>query len=251
LDRAGARSVDAGEQAYDEQLSLISIQVMQESAASLHNVISRIQRNIRSSDIILPLARNFAIALPTTSFEGAQAVARRITLLLPEIACDIQVFHGATALTLFLRFQAESAGRLQQKSREALSLEDSPPRPAFEASEESASALPYLAFLADYPAPRLLHLFPYELACRYQCVPVGAERAMLTLATSRMLSAGVIAHLQEITQRSIFQVRCEISIIDDVLCYWQRIQGINAVNTVNGGNVGDEAYLPVVEPENI
>jgi hypothetical protein len=83
--------------------------------------------------------------------------------------------------------------------------------------------LPHLAVLAQYPAPRILHLFPYELACHYRCVPVGAERTMLTLATSQRLELEVIAYFQEITRRNIFLVRCEASMIEDVLLYWHRI----------------------------
>lgn len=226
MSRVGVGSEEAGAQEYDEQLSLIYVQVVQEMAASLHNAIDRIQRNIRGSDTVLLLDRNFAIALPGTSFAGAEIVAKRIAQLLPDIECEIQVFHGATALALFRRFQVEYSERLPYKRRETPFLEDGSLPLASECEQENDGALPYLAFLADYPSPRLLHLFPYELACRYQCVPVGAERTMLTLATSHLLNAGVIAHLQEITRRSIFQVRCEISIIDDVLCYWQRIQGL-------------------------
>ncbi|TMD51307.1 MAG: hypothetical protein E6I93_10940 [Chloroflexi bacterium] len=84
--------------------------------------------------------------------------------------------------------------------------------------------VPYLAFLADYPSRRLLHLFPYELACRYQCVPVGADRDMLTIGTSQRQDDAVIAHFEQVTRRGIFQVRCEVSMIDDVLRYWQRVE---------------------------
>jgi hypothetical protein len=83
--------------------------------------------------------------------------------------------------------------------------------------------LPYLAFLTSYPPPRLLHLVPYELACLYRCVPVGAERGVLTLATSQRLAQEVIMHFRTVTQRNIFQVRCEAGMIDDVLHYWKSI----------------------------
>ena len=85
--------------------------------------------------------------------------------------------------------------------------------------------LPYLAFLTNYPAPHLLHLFPYELACRYQCVPVGAERNMLTLATCHWLNREIVTQLRTATHRGIFQVRCEVTMIDEILRYWQRLQG--------------------------
>jgi Type II secretion system (T2SS), protein E, N-terminal domain len=84
--------------------------------------------------------------------------------------------------------------------------------------------MPYLAFLTQYPSQRLLHLFPYELAYRYRCVPVGAERGTLTLAASEPLDHTVIAYFQTLIQQRIFQVRCEASMIDDILRYWQRFE---------------------------
>lgn len=86
--------------------------------------------------------------------------------------------------------------------------------------------LPHLAFLSHYPPLRLFHLFPYALAQQYQCVPVGAERGALTVATSQRLELEVITHLQAATQCVIFQVYCEMSIIDDVLRYWQRMSPV-------------------------
>ena len=92
-----------------------------------------------------------------------------------------------------------------------------------EGTGESA-LFPYLAFLTNYPPPHLLHLVPYELACRYQCVPLGAERRMLTVATCHWLNREVTAHLHAATRRKIFQVRCERATLDEVLHYWQRLQ---------------------------
>ncbi len=69
----------------------------------------------------------------------------------------------------------------------------------------------------------VLHLLPYELACRYHCVPIGTERGALTVATGERLDHEVISHFREVTQRDIFQIRCEAGIIDEVLRYWQRI----------------------------
>ncbi len=82
--------------------------------------------------------------------------------------------------------------------------------------------LPHLAFLTSYPPLRLFQTFPYALAQQYQCVPVGAERGVLTLATCQRLEPDTVAHLQGVTQQTIFQVRCELSLIDDVLRYWER-----------------------------
>lgn len=89
-----------------------------------------------------------------------------------------------------------------------------------------ARPFPYLAYLPNYPPPHLLHLLPYELACRYQCVPLGTERWVLTLATCRWLNHEIVAHLRSATRRGIFQVRCERATLDEVLSYWQRLQHV-------------------------
>ena len=83
------------------------------------------------------------------------------------------------------------------------------------------NGLPYLAFLASYPPHRLLHLFPYELARRHRCAPVGAERGVLTLATCKQLDQDLISYFHTITQHNIFQVRCEVEMIEDILNYWR------------------------------
>jgi hypothetical protein len=85
------------------------------------------------------------------------------------------------------------------------------------------ASIPYLAFLEDYPPRRLFRLFPYDLACQYQCFPVGADRGMLTVGTCQRLAEHVIAHFRQVTKHGIFQVRCEAQLIDDVLRYWQRL----------------------------
>ena len=46
---------------------------------------------------------------------------------------------------------------------------------------------------------------------------------MLTLATCQRLELDVVTSFQEITRRNIFLVRCEASMIKDILLYWQRI----------------------------
>jgi Type II secretion system (T2SS), protein E, N-terminal domain len=97
------------------------------------------------------------------------------------------------------------------------------PRRPIVLPERTGNTLPYLAGLTNYPTPRLLHLFPYTLACRYRCVPVGVERGILTLATSQRLAPSLIEHFRTVTQHAIFQVRCETTMIDDMLNYWQRI----------------------------
>lgn len=90
-----------------------------------------------------------------------------------------------------------------------------------QADESTFASLPHLAFLASYPPLRLFQTFPYALARQYQCVPVGTERGVLTLATCQQLEPAVIAYLQEVTHRAIFQVSCEMSLIEDILRYWE------------------------------
>jgi hypothetical protein len=69
----------------------------------------------------------------------------------------------------------------------------------------------------------VLQLFPYSLACRYRCVPVGTERGVLTLAICQRLEQELITQFQEMTQHEIFQVRCEGGMINDLLSYWQNM----------------------------
>ena len=206
----------------DERVALVCVQGAERSQVALRRVACRIRRNVRSCDIVLLLGAACIIVLPETTLEGAQAVGRRISTLLADIEYELQILCGSTAYALVQRLRAECALVIEQKELEMIPARTpsvaSPITPQFRGAEP----LPYLAFLANYPSQRLLHLFPYELACRYHCVPVGAERGVLTLATSQELTHEVIAKLQEVTQRNIFQVRCEVGMIDDVLNYWQR-----------------------------
>ncbi len=208
-----------GSRASDEEFSLLYIQTSGASTVVLQRAARRISRAVRQSDLVLLGHNMCAVVLPGTDLDGAQAVARRVSVLLVDVEHELQAFCGTAAVTLLQRLHTE---RIVVVSREVESFEI--PKSA-EWQPLAPGELPYLAFLSNYPSPRLLHLFPYELACRYQCVPVGAERGMLTLATSQRLDQAVIAQLREVTQRGIFQVRCEAGVIADVLSYWQRMMG--------------------------
>jgi hypothetical protein len=190
---------------------------------ALLSAARRIRRNIRRTDTILLLEQVCAIGLPATSLLGAQSVARRVAALLVDIDCEIQALYGLSALTLWQRMLSRHAlvvGAEESQTEHPCAF----PTAEQDYLNASAQSMPYLAFLASYPSRRLLHLFPYELACRYQCVPVGAERDMLTIGTSQRLDESVIEHMREATRRGIFQVRCDVSMIDDVLRYWQSAQ---------------------------
>lgn len=209
--------------AIDECASLVQITASANYTPALLQVAGRIRRTIRRTDTLLFLEQVCAIGLPATSLQGAQSVARRVKTLLVEVDCDIQTFYGFSALTLWQQ--------LLTLRPLVVSAEESPAEHphAFSITQQAyanapAQSMPYLAFLASYPSRRLLLIFPYELACRYRCVPVGAERDMLTIGTSQRLEESVIAHMREVTRRGIFQVRCDASIIDDVLRYWQSAQ---------------------------
>lgn len=217
--------------AFDVHSSLISIEVTDGTIDTLPSAARRIRRQVRDQDSVVLLETTCALLLPATPFSGAQAVARRISPLLSGFHCELHVYHGATALLVLEHLREAGARPITPEEC------DDPLSPATPGAEQARQAecpertlapLPYLAFLTDYPAPRLLHLFPYELACRYQCVPVGTERKMLTLATCHWLNREVIAQLRTATRREIFQVRCEMTIIDEVLRYWQRVQDLNA-----------------------
>jgi len=205
---------------HDKQVTLICIQGCDQAEVSLRRAARRIRQNVRRSDIVLLSGLSCIIVLRNTLLEGAQAVARRISTLLAGIEYEIQILCGDAAHLLMQRLQAERAIVIEQKEPERVHAPSLPVALAITGRE--LDSLPYLAFLAHYPSQRLLHLFPYELACRYHCFPVGAERGILTLATSQELDRAVISYFQEVIQRNIFQVRCEASMIDDVLSYWQR-----------------------------
>lgn len=213
--------------AFDLNASLISITVTGADKNALLAAIRRMRRQVRGHDGVLLVKTTCALLLPATPFSGAQAVARRLAPLLSSFPCELQVYHGTTALLVLQRLREAGARPVEPDECDS-QLSPTPPDAQLahqeEGKETTITPLPYLAFLADYPAPRLLHLFPYELACRYQCVPVGSERKVLTLATCHWLNREVITHLCTATQREIFQVRCEMTIIDEVLRYWQRIQ---------------------------
>jgi hypothetical protein len=213
--------------AFDAHASLICIEVSDESIHVLPLAARRIRRQVRLSDSVLLLEKGCALLLPATPFSGAQAVASRIALLLTSISCELRVYHGATALLVAQRLHEAGARPVSraecQEIVPPISQENERTR-LLEPRGSVSSRLPYLAFLASYPPPQLLHLFPYELACRYQCVPVGAERRVLTLGTCRRLNCDVLTQLRAATSREIFQVLCEAATIDEVLRYWQQLQ---------------------------
>jgi len=200
------------------QLALLYIQASQRSCLALQSAARRIRRNVRKSDAVLLLGVDCVVILPNTEPEGVQAVARRIYALLANIEFELQFVYDNAAFALIARLQSAHAWLVEEYIEEEVQHTVIEER----RTTSDASGLPYLAFLTSYPSPRLLHLFPYELACRYHCVPVGAERGILTLATCQQFKQELISEFHKITQRDIYQVRCEASMIDDVLKYWQR-----------------------------
>ncbi len=217
-------------QAIDECASLVQITASEKYMPALLQAAGRIRRAIRRTDTLLFLEQVCAIGLPATPLQGAQSVARRVKTLLVEVDCDFQTFYGLSALTHWQRMLSLRPLVVGAKDAEASQTEHPHAFPTAQHAYVNAppQSMPYLAFLASYPSRRILHLFPYELACRYQCVPVGAERDMLTIGTSQRLDESVIAHMREVTRRGIFQVRCDASMIDDVLRYWQSAQKLRS-----------------------
>ncbi len=215
------------------QVSLVYIQVPGVLSAILLRVARRIRKQVRSRDTVLLLEDGCALVLPATSMPGAEAVARRVSMLLVDVETHVQVLYGAAALEMLRRLQAQGAKVLEPDECSEAQTEEciakriaqvGLKKAAFsEPWTEPMQAMPYLAFLSHYPSRRLLHLFPYELACRYSCIPIGAERDMLTLGTARWFEQEIIARFSEATGRGIFQVRCELSLIEDVLRYWESL----------------------------
>lgn len=200
----------------DECVTLICVKVAGNgrdgSQAALLDAARRIRRNIRRGDNVLVGERLCAILLPQTTVEGAQAVAYRLTSLLVDVECELEILYGPAARAQWQRQLSEQAILLSIQEHEQ----------GYVPLMRSALPIPYLAFLDDYPPRRLLHLFPYELARRFRCIPVGEEQAMLTVAAIEQLDEAVIGYFEQVTQHSIFQVRCEVSFIEEVLRYWQQ-----------------------------
>lgn len=215
-------------QLYEEQLSLVQLEATEQSSAALQRALPRIRRTIRGTDFVFFQGKTCAVVLPTTPIEGAQVVARRLSALLVDVEYTTHVLYGAAAQTVLSRLRFMRAVEVPVDVASTGNGIRSTGAPSFHdetrlSSDAGSTSLPHLAYLSHYPSLRLFHLLPYELACQYQCVPVGAERGVLTLATCQSLTSTVIAHLQAETRRTIFQVYCEMSIIEDVLRYWERM----------------------------
>jgi hypothetical protein len=233
----------------DEESSLICIKSISESVTALVYAAQRIRRNVRQGDTVLLAERVCVIILPRTAPEGAQAVARRLALLLVDVEYEMELLYGPSAQALIERLQAIWAVEIREDTRAMTSITPTPgqalPPGHVEIREDTRamasiaptlgqaviadSSMPYLAFLEDYPPRRLFRLFPYDLACQYQCIPVGADRGMLTVGTCQRLAENVIAHFRQVTKHGIFQVRCEAKLIDDVLRYWQRLYEVETM----------------------
>jgi Type II secretion system (T2SS), protein E, N-terminal domain len=234
--------------AFDVNSSLIYIEATGGPPQALQLAARRMSSQVRYSDSVVFLESACALLLPATPFSGAQALAERLAPFLTDVLYDLQVYHGATALLILQHLHESGARTLSRLEPPEARIPAAPGKAqAFPEGKKPAPAhaLPYLAFLANYPSPRLLHLFPYELACRYQCVPVGVERNMLTLATCNRLNRDIVTQLRSATRRGIFQVRCEISVIDEVLCYWRRFQ--EGTERAGGGASGFHARAETVQ----
>ena len=212
MERASGYSLEMVE---DSQLALLYIQASQQSCLVLQHAVQRIRRNVRRSDSVLLRGTICVILLPATLPEGAHVVARRVYALLADVEFEMQLMYDSAAFALVQRLQNEHPLALVEVCETAWQPVSVTPY------RSDQTSLPYLAFLASYPAPRLLHLFPYDLACRHRCVPVGVERGILTLATCKQLDQDLISHFHEVTQYNIFQVRCEAEMIEDILKYWR------------------------------
>lgn len=199
----------------EEQFSLLYVKSKGQPYSTLRRAAERVWKCVRGEDAVLLLGNAFLVMLPKTPLANAQAVAQRIQLLLADREYELRVVSGDAARTLMQRARVEQAALIKSTRGPIESPAVLGPQPA------RSKSLPYLAFLSQYPSIQLLQLVPYEIAYRYHCVPVGAERGVLTLATCEQLQADVVSHLQQVTQRGIFQVRCECDVISEVLRYWQ------------------------------
>ncbi|WP_069803377.1 hypothetical protein [Thermogemmatispora onikobensis] len=224
------RAINAGEVTEEEPFALIHLQASEQSVVALERAVRRIRQQIRASDLIFSLEGECALLLRSATLAGAEAVMQRLRPLLADVEHSARCLAGEAARQFLSELQrrrprlieAEQRDRDQQGSGQARESEEA--AVSEEGGGQAGSQLPYLAFLSSYPSPRLLHLLPYELARRYRCVPIGAERGTLTLATARRLDRAILDQLQTVTQRAIFQVRCEPEMISEILHYWEQQQ---------------------------
>lgn len=212
MERASRYSLEMVE---ESRLALLYIQASQQSCLVLQHAVQRIRRNVRRSDSVLLRGTICIILLPATLPEGAQVVARRVYALLADVEFEMQIMYDSAAFALMQRLQNEHPLTIVKECETTWKPVSMTPY------SSDQNSLPYLAFLASYPPSRLLHLFPYELAHRHRCVPVGAERGVLTLATCKRLDQDLISYFHDVTQHNIFQVRCEAEMIEDILKYWR------------------------------
>lgn len=201
----------------EEPLSLLYVRSKGQSYSRLRRAAERAWRCVRREDAVLLLGNAFLVMLPETSLTGAQVVANRIQASLLEEEYELQVVSGEAAQALIENTRIEQAAMTKRIEGPIASP------PVLGPQMGRSKTLPYLAFLSNYPSLQLLQILPYELAYQHHCVPVGAERGVLTLATCQQLQAEVISHFQRITQRGIFQVRCEHEVISEILRYWQSL----------------------------
>jgi hypothetical protein len=220
-------AANPGETTEEEPFALIHLQASEQSAAALERAVRRIRQQIRARDQIFSLEGECVLLLRSATLAGAEAVMQRLRPLLADVEHSARCLAGEAARQFLGELQRRQP-RLIEGDRDPQSFSQT--RPSEEAAvpeedqDQAESQLPYLAFLSSYPSLRLLHLLPYELAQRYRCVPIGAERGTLTLATARRLDRAILDHLQTVTQRAIFQVRCEPEMISEILHYWEQQQ---------------------------
>ncbi|GAC1565736.1 MAG: hypothetical protein NVS2B2_36970 [Ktedonobacteraceae bacterium] len=205
----------------EDYVSLLYIQATEQACLALRRAAQRVRGSIRKGDTVLLSKNSCAILLPATPLMGAQAVARRVYPLLVDVEYELQILYGSAALRLLQQVQGNHVVVSQKDTHMFGEYVPSTKKQRVDRMRED-EPLPYLAFLTSYPSQRLLHMFPYELADRFHCIPVGAERGVMTLATCQRLQQEIVVYLSEVTQRNIFQVGCEAGMIDDVLRHWQR-----------------------------
>lgn len=198
----------------NERIALVCIEGNWPVEGMLSYIAARIRRNVRRTDVLLIGGNYCLVTLLETPIEGAQVVARRLHALLADVEHTLQIVSGLAAQNMVQMLYRDQPFFIVGNEAEATLTTQAE-------HGQSTDHLPYLAFLASYPSHRLLHLIPYDLARHYHCVPVGVERGVLTLATCQRLEREAVERFEEVTQKTIFLVRCEAGLIEDVLRYWQ------------------------------
>jgi hypothetical protein len=207
-------------------------------ASLLEQILTNVQRTIRSNDHILvhPWA-SIAIILPDVDQEGAQTLLERIyysiNLLQPETNITLGIGSypkPGASLEDLLYHTSIMANQIILRPAVITQLHDPRPNDVLELNlynhnpdddndtrvAARNNGIPFMQLPTQLPA-RLQQLIPYTLACELHCAPVGRDHNRLTVAMAYPTDLQAIDRLHTATNMVIFPVACVAKALDDLL----------------------------------